>query len=115
LNKLYIRFARNARGSGAQRSDAPIALSVKLELPAAFITVDKLGRQTETLVGNFKFENSTVRTEAPSRAFDSNIKMLVLLLALVASATALPSFVNDFTCNDCSPGNTILKEDCYEV
>ena len=35
LNKLYIRFARNARGSGAQRSDAPTALSVKLELPAA--------------------------------------------------------------------------------
>jgi len=35
LNKLYIRFARNARGSGAQRSDAPTALSVKPELPAA--------------------------------------------------------------------------------
>ena len=33
LNKLYIRFARIARGSGAQRSDAPIALSVKPELP----------------------------------------------------------------------------------
>jgi len=37
LNKLYIRFARNARGSGAQRSDAPTALSVKPELPAAFL------------------------------------------------------------------------------